>query len=63
MDTLENLRFNLRHFQNTPHFGDPETVEAICKHLELRIRQTEGWVRMIEAEQIISKTQLQARAA
>jgi hypothetical protein len=63
MDLLEKLRSNLEHFRNSPDFGDAETVEAICRHLAIRIRETEGWVRMIEAEQPGLGIQFQAKAA
>jgi len=50
MDLLERLRANLWHFDNSPDFGDREAVEAIRRHLELRIREAEGRVRMLEDE-------------
>ena len=45
MDQLERLRTDLRHFEHTPDFGDAETVAAIRRHLELRIREAESATR------------------
>lgn len=47
---LDRLRASLDHFENSPDFGDRETVEAIRRHLEMRIHEAEGLVRMLEAE-------------
>ena len=55
MDLIEKLRSNLQHFETSPDFGDPETVEAICRHLKLRIREAEGLVRMLESERRIRR--------
>lgn len=46
MDLLETLRANLEHFENSPDFGDAEAVEAIRRHLLVRIREAEGLVLM-----------------
>jgi hypothetical protein len=62
MDVLEKLRSNLQHFNNTRDLGDAETVEAIRRHLSRRIRETEGWLRMIESEQTY-EAQLRSEAA
>ena len=45
MDQLTALRASLEHFEQSPDFGDPESVEVIRRHLELRIRQAEGAMR------------------
>jgi len=42
VDQLTSLRASLEHFQLSPDFGDSKSVEAIRRHLELRIRQAEG---------------------
>jgi hypothetical protein len=45
MDQLTALRASLEHFEQSPDFGDSESVDAIRRHLELRIRQAEGAMR------------------
>jgi hypothetical protein len=45
MDQLANLRASLQHFEQSPDFGDSESVRAICRHLELRIKEAEGALR------------------
>lgn len=44
-DQLSVLRASLAHFDETPDFGDSESVAAIRRHLELRIRQAEDALR------------------
>jgi hypothetical protein len=48
MDLLTRLRANLQHFENSPDFGDGKAVEAIRRHLKLRIREAEGLARLAE---------------
>jgi hypothetical protein len=56
MDLLKTLRANLEHFENSPDFGDAEAVEAIRRHLRVRIREAEGlvlierWERQLRTE-------------
>jgi hypothetical protein len=57
VNQLTELRASLEHFEQSPDFGDSESVQAIRRHLELRIRQAEGalrrppWVQVrVEAE-------------
>ena len=45
MDQLAELRASLRHFEQSPDFGDMEAVEVIRRHLEVRIREAEGALR------------------
>jgi hypothetical protein len=45
MDRLTALRASLEHFEESPDFGDSESVAAIRRHLELRIRETEDALR------------------
>lgn len=47
---LDRLRASLQHFKNSPDFGDREAVQAIQRHLEMRIHEAEGQIRMLEAE-------------
>jgi hypothetical protein len=52
MDQLAALRASLQHFEQSPDFGDSESVEIIRRHLMVRIREAEGalrcppWVRI-----------------
>lgn len=48
MHRLETLRAYLHHFDNSPDFGDRETVAAIRKHLMMRIREAESAMRYSE---------------
>jgi hypothetical protein len=54
-DQLTALRESLAHFEQSPDFGDLESVAAIRRHLVVRIRETEGalrrpaWVQVEEA--------------
>ena len=54
-DQLAALRASLAHFEQSPDFGDAESVAAIRRHLVVRIREAEGavrrppWVRVEEA--------------
>lgn len=48
---LERLRANLQHFESSPDFGEREAVEAIRRHLAVRIREAEGLARMLEYEE------------
>jgi len=56
MNLLETLRANLEHFEKSPDFGDAEAVEAIRRHLQMRIREAEGlallqrWERQLQRE-------------
>ena len=45
MDQLTTLRASLEHFEQSPDFGDAESVEAIRRHLKLRIKEAEGALR------------------
>lgn len=45
MDQLATLRASLRHFEQSPDFGDAEAVEVIRQHLKVRIREAEGALR------------------
>jgi len=45
MAQLAALRASLEHFEQSPDFGDAETVKEIRRHLELRIREAEGALR------------------
>ena len=45
MNPLANLRETLRHFEQSPDFGDAEAVDAIRRHLQVRIREAEGALR------------------
>ena len=47
MDLLRTLRANLEHFESSPDFGDREAVEAIRRHLKVRIREAEGRERLL----------------
>lgn len=47
VDQLISLRTSLLHFEQSPDFGDSESVAAIRLHLELRIRQAEGALRFL----------------
>jgi hypothetical protein len=42
MQRLEELRAQLRHFEQSPDFGDGDAVERIRQHLLLRIREAEA---------------------
>ncbi len=42
MDRLKTLRAYLEHFEQSPDFGDRDSVEQIRRHLLLRIRETES---------------------
>lgn len=63
MDLVEKLRANLQHFENSPDFGDAEAVEAIRRHLKVRIREAEGLARMLEGEAARRGRWLQKEAA
>jgi hypothetical protein len=52
MDQLTALRASLEHFEQSPDFGDSESVDVIRRHLELRIRQAEGAVRFPPRQQL-----------
>jgi hypothetical protein len=56
MDVLSTLRNNLEHFENSPDFGDGETVDFICRHLHMRIREAEGLARIQECEAMAERT-------
>jgi hypothetical protein len=45
MQRLEELRAQLRHFEQSPDFGDGDSVERIRQHLLLRIREAEGTIQ------------------
>jgi len=45
MDRLLALRASLEHFEQSPDFGDSDSVAAIRRCLELRIRETEDALR------------------
>lgn len=45
MQRLEVLNTYLRHFDQSPDFGDSETVEEIRRLLLIRIREAEGAMR------------------
>jgi hypothetical protein len=45
MDQLTALRASLTHFEQSPDFGDAESVAAIRRHLVVRIREAEGVLR------------------
>lgn len=45
LDQLAKLRANLEHFEQSPDFGDSESVEIIRRHLEVRIHEAEGALR------------------
>jgi hypothetical protein len=57
MDQLANLRASLQHFEQSPDFGDSESVRAICRHLELRIKEAEGALRFPAWVQITRNSQ------
>ena len=57
IDRLERLRTDLRHFEHTADFGDAETVAAIRRHLELRIREAESATRSNPWIQLESRTE------
>jgi hypothetical protein len=42
MDRLKNLRAYLEHFEQSPDFGDRDSVEEIRRHLLVRIREAES---------------------
>jgi hypothetical protein len=63
MDVLSTLRNNLEHFDNTPDFGDGETVEFIRRHLHMRIREAEGLARMQECEAMAERAAVLRREA
>jgi len=42
---IRALKAQLHHFDHSPDFGDGESVEAIRRHLLLRIREAEGAMR------------------
>ena len=44
-EQLNNLRAALNHFDLSPDFGDAEAVDAIRRHLQVRIREAEGALR------------------
>jgi hypothetical protein len=44
-DQLAALRASLEHFEQSPDFGDSESVEIIRRHLMVRIREAEGALR------------------
>lgn len=41
IDRLQSLKAALQHFDHSPDFGDAEAVEAIRRHLMVRIREAE----------------------
>ena len=45
MEQLATLRASLEHFEQSPDFGDSESVAAIRLHLQLRIREAESALR------------------
>jgi hypothetical protein len=54
-DLLYRLQAQLRHFDDSPDFGDAAVVAAIRVHLLIRIREAEGLVRshsLVRAEQM-----------
>lgn len=63
MDLVEKLRANLQHFENCPDFGDADAVEAICRHLKVRIREAEGLERMLKREAAVQDRYLETEAA
>jgi hypothetical protein len=48
-DRAEELRSQLRHFENSPDFGDADAVAAIRSLLLLRIREAESATRIISS--------------
>jgi hypothetical protein len=63
MDVIERLRSNLKHFETNPDFGDPETIEVICRHLRMRIYEAEGRARLLEIEKAFSAVPIYPAAA
>jgi hypothetical protein len=45
VDQLANLRASLRHFEQSPDFGEGKAVDFIRRHLQVRIREAEGALR------------------
>jgi hypothetical protein len=45
LEQLSTLRASLEHFEESPDFGDSETVDVIRRHLMVRIREAEGALR------------------
>lgn len=54
---LEKLRANLKHFENSPDFGDAEAVAVIRRHLLTRIREAESARRYSPYSQPQSQTE------
>ena len=54
-DRLGRLRAQLRHFEQSPDFGDKEAVDAIRQFLLLRIREAEGAMHMRPAVDLWQK--------
>lgn len=52
---LETLRAYLHHFENSPDFGDSQSVAAIHKLLVRRIREVENSIRCPDWAQPASK--------
>ena len=56
MQRLEVLNTYLRHFDQSPDFGDSEAVAEIRRHLLIRIREAESamrcreWLQQSQAE-------------
>ncbi len=45
MQRLEELRAQLRHFDQSPDFGEGYAVKQIRQYLLLRIREAEGTIQ------------------
>ncbi len=59
-DLLYRLQTQLQHFDRSPDFGDAEAVAAIRRHLLLRIREAEGFVRCQLPDQAEREQQAEA---
>lgn len=50
-DLLQLLRATLQHFDQSPDYGDTESVGRIRQHLIARIREAESSIRCAERQQ------------